>query len=286
MRLVHLACLATLGILMSVTFANARCQGAIMLAQLHDAYLATLNETGARKRNAARTLLVVIGGKNPTALARQLKRSGLQIEQERLNGTMQNAAEFAHDLLLGSLQPNNTTSHRNNVDWLAAVVHNVRCRSTVTVPARAYAATGPYPDKKSFSKENRKAFPWVKTTLASLAILAASIFVFKKSGLAFAWRVKQAARLPRVPFSMKLSVTLTDADHEMQQATVTGLDVSAGGMKLDWPDPPPQGTILTLSLPFGERLATIVWSNAYFAGVMFDDFLDKSELRQLHDDKV
>ena len=33
--------------------ANARCEGVVMLAPVHDAYLATLTETGARESTAS-----------------------------------------------------------------------------------------------------------------------------------------------------------------------------------------------------------------------------------------
>ena len=59
---------------------------------------------------------------------------------------------------------------------------------------------------------------------------------------------------------------------------MTGLDVSAGGMKLAWPDAPPQGTAITASLPTGEKAGSVVWSNAHYAGVVFDQQLAQDEV--------
>ena len=268
--------LALLLCLLASSVAHARCEGAAMLGQLHDAYLASLIETGDTRISGARTLLVVVGGKNAAALSRQVRKTGIEIPQERLLDVMQAGAKLAHSILLGDPVPNDLFQHSRNVDWLGAIVYKAHCQNGVL--ARKLRTSEP--SKKGgafeFPKPNKESLPVFAAGLVALVVALALLTILVPKSRAF--RVFKAARLPRSPFTMEFHLTITDQDGELMQTTATGVDISAGGMKLGWPDGPPAGTAVRVSLPFGERLASVVWSNAHFAGIIFDDVLNKKEL--------
>ncbi len=250
-----------------------------MLGQLHDAYLATLVETGDARISGARTLLVVVGGKNAAALSRQVRKTGIEIPQDRLLDVMQTGAELAHSILLGNPLPIDLFEHSRNIDWLGSIVQKANCQNGIVATNARTSKTSEDDSAFKFSKPDTGTQPIIAASI--VALLAALALLTKMILKSRAYRVRRTARLPRSPLSIKFNLTITDQDGEMQQTTATGVDISAGGMKLDWPDGPPAGTTVTVSLPFGERLASVVWSNAYFAGIMFDDVLSKNELASL-----
>lgn len=58
-------------------------------------------------------------------------------------------------------------------------------------------------------------------------------------------------------------------------------DISVGGAKLAWTDPPPTGTRFHINLDGIGRDGEIIWVNPHFCGVEFDALLTDSELRMI-----
>lgn len=94
------------------------------------------------------------------------------------------------------------------------------------------------------------------------------------------FRLGREKRHPRKPFSARFGVLLRGAETE-----ASGVDISVRGMKFSMEfeeeNMPEIGLPLKLLLPIGELGATLVWSNAHFAGVIFDRRLEDSELARL-----
>ena len=51
-----------------------------------------------------------------------------------------------------------------------------------------------------------------------------------------------------------------------------------GGMKLNWSQPPGAGTEISVYVSEGTKPAQIMWSNSFYAGVMFSTPLSPEEL--------
>lgn len=116
--------------------------------------------------------------------------------------------------------------------------------------------------------------------LAALGLLAliGLVAVIRKTR---AFRIMQVERLPRHVTTVAVDVSISSPDAGPRAIRVTGQDVSAGGMKLSWQGAFPRGTTVTLRLPIGLKTGSIVWSNAHYAGIMFDQQLAPDELRRL-----
>lgn len=264
----------------SLSPALARCEAVIVLQRMHDAYLATLTETGQMQLSGARSLLVYAGG-SPKSLIQQLKKADIQIEEDRLTRVIQQAVDVAQIVMTGAPLPTDTFQHSQNIKWLGNIAHRTNCKDFVVAAdwsGRHSRASSSPPPKYTLSKLKSNYPIVIAGVLVLLALAGLGIRKYRKSRL---FLVRQMDRLPRSPASMTLPATFTDAEGNIQQTTVTALDISTGGMKFDWPDAPPPGIVLTVSLPFGQRLARVAWSNAYFAGIVFDSPLSKREMAQL-----
>jgi len=102
-------------------------------------------------------------------------------------------------------------------------------------------------------------------------------FLFRSTAF---FRQGREKRHPRKPFTAQFGVRLGD-----EEAQASGVDISVRGMKfalnLEEDQTPELGLPMKLLLPIGELGATLVWSNAHFAGVVFDRRLEDSEFASL-----
>lgn len=116
---------------------------------------------------------------------------------------------------------------------------------------------------------------------AAIALVAA-IFGFRAIQRSVSYRKQVLQRLPRKPISAKSDVTFTTPKGDTAKAQAKAMDFSQGRMKLGWPENDiAQAAKVTVSLPSVERPATIVWSNAFYAEIMFDDHLTQAEVAAL-----
>ena len=253
-----------------------------MLGRLHDAYLATLIESGQTQTSAATTLLVIVGGKNATALARQVERSGIRLSNDRILAVMQDGAELAHATLLGLPLSADHVQHSRNVEWLGDAAHRTACRDSIAASDIRAPSTNEHDVQQIPDEVSGKLR--ILRIAAIAAGLALTAFLVKKVRASYLFRVHQNERLPRTAISVELELTMTDADGVEHHVSATALDLSAGGMKLDWPNPAAPGTPLVISLPFGETQATVIWSNAFYAGIMFDNLLNEEQMDALREE--
>lgn len=262
----------------SLTPALARCEGVIVLQRIHDAYLATLKETGQLQVSGARSLLVFAGG-SPKSLRQQIKKAGIQIEEDGLSRVIREAVDLAQIVMTGAPLPLETFQHSKNIKWLGDIAHRSQCKDYVV--ATDWSARQ---SRISSSPATHFSPDTLKDPIAIVGVvvlLGIAVFGIKKYRKSRMFLVRQMDRLPRSPTSLTLPVTFTDPEGDIQQTTVTALDLSTGGMKFDWPNAPPPGIVLTVSLSSGEHLARVAWSNAYFAGIVLDSPLSKREVAEI-----
>lgn len=267
--------------------ASARCEGMVMLGALHDAYLATLRGPAEDRLRAARTVLVIVGDQNSTVLERQVARSGTELDGARLSRTVRNAREIALQTLEGTRPDRDTFSHGLDVDWLGDIYAASGCQYsgataslTPVAPERSSGMSMDTVTSISTSTVRNPLILLAAVLMACLALLGAHGF-FRSTFL----RSRRAERMPRYPISFPLSLTYTDPEGRIREADVEATDISRGGLKLNWPDPPPPGTLVTLPILGSHRLGNVVWANAYYAGIVLEAQLSRQELdalKELH----
>lgn len=263
--------------------ASARCAGAVAFGTLHDAYLATLTGSAETQNRSARTVLVTIGGTSVERIAKGLQRAGVEVDLPRLGNALRDAETLATRTLEGQRSDQDDTFHHSqNVTWLAKLFLSTGCayspKTASAVPSYATPPSTAKPDVSYGSRSTTISWIWPVGLGAIVTVLTGY-----KASRSMMMRRRQMERMPRFPISLPLNVTFTDTEGEMQQTDVEALDISQGGFKLKWDDAPPPGILVTLDLLGRQRMATVAWSNAYFAGIIFETALNKTELRALKD---
>ncbi len=265
--------------------ATARCADAVMLGGLHDAYNATLRGTHDVRQRAAMALLVFVGGQNGKSLSRQLARDHILAPQDQLETILSQAQVLAHDVLNNNLVTIDTYLHGRNVNWLASLYLSSGCQNSSSTTSQSVRAASYENAKQQAQYETKSNLLQDKTS--QIAMVGISILLFALTvGIyrftqSFAMRRRMVERLPRFPIALSLDLTFTDRDGNMQQASGKIVDISQGGVKLSWPDPPPAKTLVTVKLLATQRLGQVSWSNNHFAGVMFETRLTRPELKSL-----
>lgn len=265
--------------------AFARCEGALVLGGLHDAYRAMLVEEGVQRLRAARTVLVLLGSGDDDTLAPRIARAGIPVDRDRLKVAVEEARGLAFDVLAGLRPPPGVGAHSANVDWLGSSYEMTGCRNLLSAGSAAGRATedggsGGAPSPKSFRERFADEEPSGRTILLIAAAFAVVSFLAalgaRQVMKSIAFRKRQVARQPRSPVDFALNVGLTGRTVE-----VRAQDISVGGMKLAWREAPEIGTEVSLDLPTGARAATVLWANAHYAGVLFAEYLSDGELKTL-----
>ena len=173
--------------------------------------------------------------------------------------------------------------HRDNIAWLPRAG-----RATGCVPRFETAEPDEEADNAQGSlgstghtgtaAASRATNLWPLLSAAGIVALAALVYVVRTSRL---YRIAEVERLPRHFTTIAIDVAYETPARGPQSIRLTALDISAGGMKLAWENAPPRGTALSVRLPQGERGASVVWSNAWYAGIMFDQHIPQDELAPL-----
>lgn len=264
--------------------ALARCEGAVMLSSLHDAYEITLNGDERQKRLSAQTLLVIAGDRTGDRLAEQVARAGVPVDASHLSKILEDIRDIALQTLKGSRNDADTFQHGLNINWLAEVVSATRCHNSSAhaslTPTGSSNASAALQSIGGFIQEPKDSIGKTASFLLIgiiLAALAGSYFLHKSVFM----RKRQVERLPRFPISLDLDLTYTSPEGEIEEAQGEALDISQGGLKLRWEEPPPTGTLTTITLLGIQRLSRVIWANPHYAGVMFEESLTKSELKSL-----
>lgn len=277
--------LASLVLALMPLRAAARCEGAVQLAGLHNAYRATVFETGQPQKLAATSLLVFVGQQSGVRLAEHATRAGVEASEERLDEILSDAETLAIRTLSGEPAENGTFHHGLNVQYLAELFDATGCRNSQATASQSVVGTswnygtGTNGSSDSSSPDSLNYTSLILPALFVGALVA--LFGAYKFYTSLSMRRRRVERLPRSPVSLSLTATFTSEDGQMKQAEVEALDISVGGMKVNWNDPPPPGTTVSFQLLQRERLCQVAWSNNFYAGIMFDEVLNKQELKTL-----
>ena len=258
------------------------CEAAAELARIHDRYHAVVIDDPKLAARSAAQLLTALPGPLATALAARLAQGGTDVDAERLDRILVAAQSISRDIVMGRPAPMVARApHRNNVAWLADIVRSTNCvarfpdvgDSEEEATGASLGSAGAF---TSTVAQERNLWPLLSA--AGIAALLAMLFVARKSR---PYRIAEVQRLPRHFTTVAVDVSYETPARGPQGVRLTALDISAGGMKLAWENAPPLGTTLSVRLPQGQRGASVVWSNAWYAGIMFDQHLPEDELAPL-----
>lgn len=256
------------------------CEAAETLARVHDRYHAVVQGTDDLRARSAAQLHGWLPTLNARGLANLLAEGGTEVDADRLSRILDGARRLSRDLITGTpptmvgLAP-----HIENVDWLAETVRASGCLSRFAEPEQADGAeTLSAGTAIGAGGEGQPLFGKLVLPLLALLGLGAVAYAVHAIRKSRTYRVMQVARLPRHFTTAVVDVAYETPARGARKEKVTGLDISAGGMKLAWPEAPPRGTLLKIRTPLGERTASIVWSNAHYAGIMFDQVMTEDEL--------
>ncbi len=260
--------------------ASARCEGAVVLGTFHDAYRATLNEHGSNQRNAAISLLFIAGGKDNVMFAQQVARSGVEVSAERLGEVLSDARQFASDTLSNGAVGDPEFRHGQNVQWLADIFIASGCQNSLATTSRTNVEITPsVPERKEAFQApeapSRSHLLIIGGVLVAGLLIAIAAYKVHNS---FIMRRRRVERLPRVPIALPIQVSYAFPDGERRQVDVKAVDISVGGMKLSWSQPPGAGTEISVNFSEDAKPAQIMWSNSFYAGVMFSAPLSSDEL--------
>lgn len=264
----------------------ARCEGAQVLDTLHAAYEGVLTGADETRARSAKTLLVVAGAQSGERLGSLMDRAGIEVDVPTLSSILDHARDLATRTLAGEETTDGDFQHGRNLSWLSDLSTSHSCaysraRSGVSpsgdpsarAQIRSTGGTSDHP-----IKDNATAL-----SIAGLFLLSALAFGGWRLSRSLYMRARKVERLPRFPVSLQLDLTYTSPDGHHAEATGEALDISQGGAKIKWNDPPPPGTLTTLTLLNIQRLTHVIWANPHYAGVMFEENLTQAELNSLKD---
>lgn len=258
-----------------------------MLSVLHDAYLATATEEGQTRLTAAQTLLVITGNSDPAALARQVAHSGVEFEEQQLSNAISGARTLATQILNNRGQATPSFDHSLNIDWIGSLYASTGCSRSASLGSVTPISQNPGGLERRAPPNSASTSGYIVLLwAAALATATGAVsFVLTKFKPVLYFRKRQAERMPRYPITMSVDVTFTDPDENIRQDQLEAMDISRGGMKLNWPDAPPTGTTVTLSLLGTQHFCQIVWSNSHYAGLLFETLLTQHQISKAKDPK-
>ena len=278
-----LPCLV-LTLCLSPAVAQARCTGAEVLGGLHDAYRATLLESGETLQQGAMKLLFLAGDQEPTEFSRRVSRAGVELSTDRLSKVLSDGKSLASATLNGTRTDEDRFRHGLNIQWLADVFLQSGCELSPPIlgedTEQLISMSPSIHPKPGMNVGSSKTGQLLLLLAATLVVLGAVLGIHKLHN-SFVMRRRRAERLPRTPISLQVQAAYAYPDGTVRSERVEAVDISLGGMKLNWPQPAPAGAQVTLTTPVGERGAQVTWSNSFYAGLMFETQLTDEELQSL-----
>ena len=272
---------------------SANCEAVIRLAQLYDAFYAITRETGDIRTRAAARLYPQLATLDVEEFAKELDAG---FSEEKVAEALTTARILSREIIMDAdLSPFRVLDSRDEAEFLAEFIERSRCLAGAS-GGNGGGSTSSDPEnddsgekKLTFGPKSgsQGAKSLVDTSKpATMAILiGAGILALGASGF-FAIRsrrmkIHMAERLPRHRIRLDFTAAYAGASGAAGSHSVTALDVSLGGMKLKVPEPLDNGTQMELSLPIGPVSATVIWSNAHYAGILFDERLEGTALSEI-----
>lgn len=258
----------------------APCDAATVLARLYDSIVALEKETGDQRQNAATLLMaIIIPDANAPEIARELAEVGVNIDPGRLRALLKATATRAREIAgdPGAEPYDATSPAATGLDWFGDVILATNC-------VTEWDGLDPLqePDKwidielsedpmQTVSRYSREL-----GLLASILCGASAVMALRRTRV---FRMRELRFQPRSPVALTASVRSRSNRNKTAEATrVRIMDLSIGGAKVAWKDPPPTGTQLDLEVSDRVLSCSVVWRNDYYAGLLFDSTLTKSAL--------
>ena len=264
--------------------AQARCDDMLTLAFIYSNYMIILTEEGDAQNRAAARLYPTLANMKPQDFAQKL-----EIDETRWRSLHDEASRLSQGLITGlSYSKQSVTSHTNNVGWIFQHLKASGCDFLKDLGdgsgtgSRVHSHT--YSDKSSersnASITKRTLFNWA-TLIAVIggligALVGALVIIKGRQ-----FRIQRMQRLPRRLVHIEFDIEYPDPAATNLVQHVKALDISLGGMKIRVEDTLIDGVDLILKLAIGDRAASVVWSNTFYAGIMFSEQLSQTELDAL-----
>ncbi len=215
----------------------------------------------------------------------------IEVDTERLERVLGAIQQLSVYMISGvEVSMMGLAPHSANVHWLGQTIEQTGCLEEFSAPSGPIAVKGkaeaslpqnysfPAPRRLAADIEERVSYTSGILSVAGAVFFGGIGYVLVKSR---AFRRQRVQRMPRHLTSFPVVATAVADDGTEIRAPVTAHDISVGGMKIAWEEPPPKGAEVILALPIGEVSATIAWSNPYFAGMVFDKNLSAAEVDAL-----
>ena len=276
--------IVVLSILAASERARASCEAIGVLSVVHDRYQTILTKEGDKRSRAAARLYPYLAEVDTRRVARDLADKA---DAERTERVLNSARKLSEHVISGvTMSFFGLVPHTNNVTWLGELVSASDCPA---IPAKNRKKYGS-PAAGKPESENRTPWTRVEAFAQDTPYLAEFTLIFIVAagsilGLILMrsrrFRIQRVKRLPRYPVDFLLPLSYTDDQGTAQSLTVSAIDLSLGGMKLGWANAPAENTALSLQLPQGEVPASVIWSNAHYAGVIFDSNITDDDLTRI-----
>lgn len=277
-----LVCIA----MVSATSASANCDAANTLAQIYNIYTALVIEDDDPQKRAAARLYPTLSNLDPERFAATIDFAFNDIRWASIH---RQASTLAREVSAGIPQSDQRLgTHTDNLNWLNRTILNSGCdlSDITTNGERAFGASGGFLTQ-AVGKSNAPAPVKKETITKVVSILSIIAFLCGLAGFIFAilvrrhFKIRRMQRLPRQNVAFDFKIEQTGANPVETAQSVTAVDVSLGGMKIRIENTLLDGAKLVLKLAVGDRGASVVWSNNFYAGLLFDDQLTQDELDEL-----
>ncbi|MDA8585726.1 hypothetical protein N9L47_05560 [Rhodobacteraceae bacterium] len=279
-----------MALLFQPTAAVANCANIKALARFHDVFVHMVTETGQAQSRAASLLQKTLLKIDAEFVVNTLETT---VDQSRLAQLFTTAQHISIQIITGNTPPDTDfLAALDELDWIGAEIRksgciataltdqseNIRLAAKISAQTSANVNTNASFPTRYTPKTTSENLTIIARTLAALVSTFCLVYVLSKTRRL---RVLRLNRMPRAPIALKFDLIYSAPDSYQTQIDVTALDASMGGMKLKVSKPLPDGAALLLSLPIGQRSASVVWANSYFAGIMFDTELSDTDLKAL-----
>ena len=229
--------------------ASADCGTMQPLVFIHDAYRAMLSDQTSIQASAATQITHDFPVYPTVYFVRAFQSLKLGIEFARLDSILLDGYLLANRILGGArIDLVTQAKHKLNVDWLSGELARTGCfRETSTGKGslsaglmRSKAFTGAL--AASLKSRVSKAYIDQRIILGAVVAVVAGIgaYAIYMSRTA---RIARVGRMPRETIALPVKVT-----HTNSQDRVILLDLSLGGAKVEWEDPPAPGEAITVEL--------------------------------------
>ena len=289
-----LLCAAVLLVAASPVFASRQCDAAHRLARIHDFYLTLVTEKGTDRTRAAARLYPLIAEEDATSLFKDLKAD---VEFASFSKALASAIELSQEVITQAQFPTQALElHTANISHLAGLVRKTGCmpkgggrgqggttNSQVKVGEDQTPQSALSPDARvqGFRSDAFNGELPVQTLVLTTAIALAFAICLGLILRSRRLRIYRVNRLPRQETRFSVDFTIDGPEAEKMTRKGQAIDVSLGGMKMKVGMQLDAGARLVLSLPIGDHSASVVWSNAHYAGILFDQNITEPDLLTL-----